>query len=423
MNNLLGQTKIGSKQALIIKVSILTLGLLLSLFLVEPIQKAVAATGIDCRGNSLPEAKFSPLSPSINLGETVVFDGSESSDADGHALEYLWTVRGYSLQGTDSVFSFTPTESGSYFIKLKVTDECGGPGIYFTNVIVKDGNSVDRCFANAKPQAVLEPVNPVIGLSESVTFSADNSFDAEKDNLSFQWLVDGVLLSNEATFTFIPTSLGDFVVALKAQDQCGESEVQTSLTVASDTGSGGVVTNEASGTSGSSGSSGGYCTGSAPTAVAGDDISVLPGEKFVLDGTASVDPEGDILNYLWRIKSIGFTAKSATTSLAIQDPGTYEAELVVSDACSSHTDVVAVSVGLEGSDAASTAGPAEPGTAAPDKSSQAQQQVLGEEIEFIPPAISPRAGSGIPIKEIGLGILSGWLFGLSIYYFYRRRII
>ena len=428
MNNLLGQAKMGLNQAPINKISILTLGLFLSLFLVMPFYGASAAR-INCRANILPVAKFSPLSPIISLGATVVFDGSESSDADGQALEYDWTVRRPNLKASGPVFSFTPAETGLYIVKLKVTDECWGKSYYFTSVVtVQAASPLNRCLANAQPQAVIVPASASIGLGESVAFNAFNSFDAESDSLSYEWLVDGALQSSAAEFIFTATSPGNFVVTLQAQDLCGRGETSASLTVTRDAGaggSGGGSSGNGSSGGGPTGSSGGgtQCTSTAPTAVAGQDLSVLPGAEFVLDGTASTDPENDVLSYRWSIQSINFEANIATTSLSINDPGIYEAKLVVGDSCSSADDIITITVETKGASGAATTGSAESGTAASDKSSQAEQLVLGEETEFIPPLISPRAGQDMPIKEIGFGILSGWIFGLSVYFSYRKKLI
>ncbi len=43
-----------------------------------------------------------------------------------------------------------------------------------------------------------------------------------------------------------------------------------------------------------------YASGSPPSAAAGQDLYALSGRSVILDGTASQDPEGDPLSYVWR---------------------------------------------------------------------------------------------------------------------------
>lgn len=84
----------------------------------------------------------------------------------------------------------------------------------------------------------------------------------------------------------------------------------------------------------------------APTADAGDDRTVLPGQTALLDGTASTDPEGATLTYSWT-KLSGpagtLTSSTAPTARFVPSiPGTYVLQLAVSDGDLTGTDTVTV---------------------------------------------------------------------------------
>ena len=82
----------------------------------------------------------------------------------------------------------------------------------------------------------------------------------------------------------------------------------------------------------------------APTADAGDDFSVPDSEAIVLDGSASVDPDGDNLTYVWTNEAGGVLGSGATITLPPSAAGTYTYLLTVSDGELDDTDDVTVTV-------------------------------------------------------------------------------
>lgn len=89
-----------------------------------------------------------------------------------------------------------------------------------------------------------------------------------------------------------------------------------------------------------------------PVSIAGPDRGVAPGTALLLDGSATVDPEGDALSYQWAFLRVPDGSKlknasiqDATTAKAFITPdvaGTYELELVVDDGTSTDRDSVFV---------------------------------------------------------------------------------
>lgn len=87
----------------------------------------------------------------------------------------------------------------------------------------------------------------------------------------------------------------------------------------------------------------------APVALAGRSFLAYPGERIVLNGTESYDPDGDALTYEWvQVGGPGTVLDKADTPVPEFDarlPGTHSFELVVDDGqIASEPDVVDVIV-------------------------------------------------------------------------------
>jgi hypothetical protein len=76
---------------------------------------------------------------------------------------------------------------------------------------------------------------------------------------------------------------------------------------------------------------------SAPTADAGGPYTGVVGIAVSMDGSASSDPDGDVLSYAWDFGDTG-TGTGATTSHTYAAPGTYTVTLTVSDGTLSDSD-------------------------------------------------------------------------------------
>ena len=86
-----------------------------------------------------------------------------------------------------------------------------------------------------------------------------------------------------------------------------------------------------------------------PVAFAGADQSVRPGSTVQLDGSGSIDPDGDSITYQWTLTSAPVGSGAALSGDTTSGPtfgadmeGAYEVELVVSDGDLSDSDTVIV---------------------------------------------------------------------------------
>ncbi len=124
-----------------------------------------------------------------------------------------------------------------------------------------------------------------------------------------------------------------YVVLACAITGCGDEpqELAGGFGGSGDSGGGGQTE------SGPSVGPGGSTENHAPIASAGQDLTAAPGDKILLNGTGSSDPDGDELSFEWQIDdlpAIGPGAFEITSSTLLADliPGTHTIELTVRDA-------------------------------------------------------------------------------------------
>ena len=102
----------------------------------------------------------------------------------------------------------------------------------------------------------------------------------------------------------------------------------------------------------------------APVADAGLDIEGVVPEEIVLDGSGSMDPDGDILNYTWELLEVPpdsaaflINESRVDASFYADRAGTYIAELTVDDNDLSSTDQVEILVAAPNEGPVANAGP------------------------------------------------------------------
>ncbi len=90
-----------------------------------------------------------------------------------------------------------------------------------------------------------------------------------------------------------------------------------------------------------------------PLAVAGPDLEVFAGRRAILDGKGSIDPDGDALSYQWMLIQKPETSKAKLsradrikTAFKADVPGTYVAQLIVTDTQGMASDAQTVKVNV-----------------------------------------------------------------------------
>ncbi len=264
--------------------------------------------------NSVPVANAG-MDQSAFVGDTVTLDGSASHDVDGDSLTFKWSITSEPSGGPTTLFNpDTPTPSF----------DVARPGTYVIQLIVNDGtvdsapDTVTVTTTNSKPDADAGPDQSAF-VGDTVMLDGSASSDPDFDPLSFSWsftsqpagsaaVISNPFISNP---TFVIDKAGTYVAQLIVNDGALDSDPDTVVVITAN---------------------------SAPTADAGPDQEVAPGDTVTLNGGGSSDPDDDSLTYSWSLDSVpvGSTASlsdaSAVSPTFVADlAGVYELSLIVND--------------------------------------------------------------------------------------------
>ncbi len=240
---------------------------------------------VNITAQNAPPAARAGADQTAARGSSVTLNGSGSSDADGDTLSYSWAKTGGSYTGT---IPFTPqvgqpdhtrrfivpgaaNANDTIIFTLTVTDSDNETGA--DTVTINVGNAPP--VANAGPNQKVSP-----GGSIQLSGSASDT-DGDNSKISYKWEVAGTptaTLSNPATATptlNVPasaTSATRYLLTLKATDEDNGTDTDT-MTVSADNRD--------------------------PTANAGSDRDAYRASTVTLNGSASSDPDFDILSFSW----------------------------------------------------------------------------------------------------------------------------
>ncbi|MDO7868518.1 PKD domain-containing protein [Nocardioides jiangxiensis] len=273
--------------------------------------------------NAAPVARPTATPNPAHPGKPVTLDGSGSTDADGDALTYLWTLPDGSSATTAST-AYTFPATGTYTASLTVTDAHG----------ISSTSSVTVEATNAAPTAAVAASPLTAHRGQEVTFDGRGSSDPDADALTYLWEFPGGDTATTSVAKHTWADAGSYAVKLTVVDPFGASATKT-VTV--------TVVNRA------------------PVAVAtASPQAAHTGETVTFDGTGSSDPDGDALSYTWEFPG-GATATTAKATRAFPAVGTYQVKLTVTDAFGASTsDLVTVTASNAAPVASATATPATP---------------------------------------------------------------
>jgi len=264
--------------------------------------------------NSPPVAQAGPDRTAL-VGEVVDLDGGASSDVDGDPLSYRWALVTRPADSNAVLSAVAGMKSGF------IVDR---PGTYAAQLIVNDGqadsepDTVAVTTRNSLPVARAgEDQSAAVGSRVSLDGSA--SSDPDGDALSYRWSLlsrpggsGAVLDPADAALSGFGIDLpGTYVAQLIVNDGQGDSPPDT-VSVST--------------------------VNSRPVAAAGPDQSVVTGSAVSLDGSASHDPDLDVLSYRWSLLSVPDGSRAVlddpTAPLChfrADLPGDYLAQLIVGD--------------------------------------------------------------------------------------------
>ncbi len=271
--------------------------------------------------NTAPVANAG-LDQVVTAGDTVPLNGSGSSDAEGDAITFDWSLTSVPV-GSTAVLSNPTAASPSFTADVE--------GSYVAQLIVNDGefnSPADTALITA--QAVVVNTAPMasagtdqnVSVGDTVALDGSGSTDADGDALTFSWSLSSTPGGSTATLsdvaamnpTFVADVAGAYVAQLIVNDGALNSTPDSIMLTAQV-----VVVN------------------TPPVANAGLDQSLLVGDTAMLDGGSSSDADGDPLTFSWSLSvptgsaaTVSDTGAVAPTFVADVD-GDYVAQLIVND--------------------------------------------------------------------------------------------
>jgi hypothetical protein len=255
-------------------------------------------------------------SQSVALNSLVQLNGAGSTDVDGNALTYKWSLINVP-QGSSAALSDASAVNPTFTAEL--------PGTYVAQLIVSDS------YLSSNPATVTITTNNVLaptvnaGQNQTVAHNTmvhlnGSGNDPQGLTLSYQWSLtnkpnnSGANLSNSNSTnpTFLADQPGTYVAQVIASNGVMLSTPSTVTVNTTDT---------------------------PPIANAGQNQNVKTGTTVTLHGNASYDPDGDTITvYKWSLLSVPPGSAAALTGANTVSPvfvpdvdGTYVAQLIVND--------------------------------------------------------------------------------------------
>ncbi|TKZ19199.1 PKD domain-containing protein [Shimia litoralis] len=239
--------------------------------------------------NSAPIAALDAPA-SIASGEALVLDASGSTDTDGAITQFLWDFGdGHTSQGVLGAHRYeTP---GDYVITLSVTDDAG----------VANSTTVAETAITVNPRPLAGLTNPGPLCVQSPREWVANVGPDMQATWDFS---DGTAAQGN-TVSHAFSASGQYPVTLTLDDGKGlANSVSTEVIVAQ--------------------------VNAPPTALAGADRIVCPGDTVALDASSSTDLDGTITEWLWEF-SDGVEMRGKRIERAFDQPGQITARLTVTD--------------------------------------------------------------------------------------------
>ncbi len=243
--------------------------------------------------NAAPVPHFN-LVDIVSPGQSVVLDATPSMDPDNDPLAFRWEL-----------------SDGRFFDGPDQNIEFDTPDLFSITLVVDDGENVANSVQSLTREIRVNdaPVPVITALEQTntpiVEFSATESYDNDQEIVSYQWdFGDGSTGSGE-TITHTYDSFGTYNVRLTVDDGTG---VTNSIQSADHT----IRVN----------------LNPIAEIIAPDIVSV--GQEFILNGTQSLDVDGEITSHTWFADGVKIGEGSELNHM-FSSPGLYSIQLKVRD--------------------------------------------------------------------------------------------
>ncbi len=251
-----------------------------------------------------------------NKCNEFTFDATSSYDPNNKKITVFWDF-GDGQTSTEPVVKHVYEKSGEYLVTLKVTNDTG--------VECSTSTTTQKVKVNLPPQASFTSVDMVC-VNKDIVFDAATTSDDTPSKLTYSWDFGDGTTGKGMKVTKSYAKSGVYDVKLMVDDNAGTVCSTDSVSKA-------VVIN------------------APPMADAGKDqqLCLGPNEemKVTFNGSASKDPDGDPLDYVWDFGD-GTTGSGSKVTHVYSKAGDYTAKLSVNDNsgtyCGSAMDTVKVSI-------------------------------------------------------------------------------
>jgi len=305
----------------------------------KEINKQILTLKVDQASENIAPIAVIDVSPSleVNVNTQVTLSGTSSYDTDGYIAEYHWNQLSgqetFSFNEKASSFMITPTKEGVYQFTLIVTDNEGVDSEFETKSIKVVGVDTPVEVCNGKDDdndgqidegdvcgsTQSENIAPVASFTapeqtyvgQEVTFDASPSTDEDGEITQYKWETEETTFFGKIV-NYIYTKVGRFTIKLTVTDNIGAtSTIEKIINVFSTP-----------------------AENLAPVANAGIDQTVAKGTAVTLDSSASYDPEGTQISYLWdqiEGEDVNLIDDEANPTFLADKVGIFKFRLVVFD--------------------------------------------------------------------------------------------
>lgn len=174
-----------------------------------------------------PQASFTAIPNSVDIGVPVTFDASASSDPDGTIVSYTWDFGdGSRGDGVRTIHAYS--SSATYTVTLTVVDNAS------LSATAVDRIQVGTSTTNRGPSIVSSSplvASVTLGSGERLTFSVDAT-DPDGDSLTYSWSVNGHAAGDNArSFEFTEDASGTYAVNVTLSDGSVTTSREWTVTV------------------------------------------------------------------------------------------------------------------------------------------------------------------------------------------------
>jgi len=250
--------------------------------------------------NQPPVALFTINTNNIAAPATISFSDA-SSDSDGNIVSWLWEFETgitifYNAQTYQKTVSHTFTKSGTYPVKLTVTDDGNLSNTFILDIVVK----------NNPPVAILSAFPDSVLSKTQVNFFGNNSYDTDGNITKYAWdFGDGAtIIQGNTAETHIYSKPGTYKASLTVTDNLGDSSTANLFINVTNRNPVARIT---------------YAT-----------LTVKAPGSLTFNGDTSSDDDGFITTYNWSVSNV-VVVSIANATINFATEGSYVVSLTVTD--------------------------------------------------------------------------------------------